>query len=195
MVRPYFCGPLDALLDLLVPDAVLRLGAASVHLLAMAVTETRIDTQRDGLPSHSLAVLFDHVRRTAIDMNVVFGDVIQRFPIENIRRIDDFGWMDLLAWLEPGRPCPVDFACTHAIHQRTVAPHQVHDGEVGTCFLGIANHIERGEVGDSLGDFRRIVDVRRRAEAAGQVRHRMTGNISESRGKGRGGGHERHWSL
>ena len=38
-------GPLDALFQLLVPDAVLRLSAAGVHLLAVPVTEARIDPQ------------------------------------------------------------------------------------------------------------------------------------------------------
>ena len=39
--------PLDAVFELLVPNAVLRLGAARVHLLAVPVAEARIDPQRD----------------------------------------------------------------------------------------------------------------------------------------------------
>ena len=39
--------PLDAVFQLLVPNAVLRLRAARVDLLAMSVAEARIDPQRD----------------------------------------------------------------------------------------------------------------------------------------------------
>ena len=40
-------GPLEAIVELLVPDAVLRLLAAGVRLLAMAVAEAGVDPQRD----------------------------------------------------------------------------------------------------------------------------------------------------
>ena len=41
--------PLEAVVQLLVPNAVLRLAAAGVGLLAVAVAEARIDPQRDRL--------------------------------------------------------------------------------------------------------------------------------------------------
>ena len=103
-------GPLDALFQLLVPNAVLRLGATGVHFLAMTVTEPRIDPQRDRSARRPLAVLVDHVGRSAVDVDVVLQHVAQRFTIEDIGGVDDLRGMRLLARLESGRNRAVHFA-------------------------------------------------------------------------------------
>ena len=82
-------GPLEAIVELLVPDAVLRLLAAGVRLLAMAVAKARIDPQRDLPPRRPLAELVDHLRRAAIDRQAQLDDQIERLAVKNVRRIDD----------------------------------------------------------------------------------------------------------
>ena len=82
-------GPAQAVVELLVPDAVLRLLAAGVRLLAVAVAKAGIDPQRDVPPRRSLAELIDHVGRAAIDLNVQLDDRVQRLAIKNVGRIDD----------------------------------------------------------------------------------------------------------
>ena len=64
-------GPPQAVVQLLVPDAVLRLLAAGVGLLAVAVAEAGIDPQRDLAPWSGVAQLVDHVGRAAVDGDAV----------------------------------------------------------------------------------------------------------------------------
>ena len=88
-------GPAEAVVELLVPDAVLRLLAAGVRLLAVPVAKARIDPQRDVPPRRPLAKLVDHLRRAAIDRDAQLDDRVQRLAIKDVGRIDDFGVLRL----------------------------------------------------------------------------------------------------
>ena len=63
-------GPAEAVVELVVPDAVLGLLAAGVGLLAVAVAEAGIDAERDVAARGPLAELVDHVGRAAVDRDV-----------------------------------------------------------------------------------------------------------------------------
>ena len=195
-------GALDAVGELLVPDAVLRLLAAGVGLLAVAVAEAGIDPQRDpgeparpGPAAHRFAVLVDHVGRAAVD-----GDVLARRPARAFRgrrcrrcrrspgarrrQVDAAG-------LEPGGERAVDFAGAHGVDDAAVAADEVEDREIRVRLLGEPHRVERGEVGDALGDHRGVVDEQRRAEALGEIGDGLAGEGVNQRGKrnvGRGHG-------
>ncbi len=82
-------GRNEAIVQLLVPDAVLRLGSARVGLLAVAVAEARVDPQRDFAARRDAAVLVDHVGRTAVDVDVVRDDQLQYLRVEDVGRVHD----------------------------------------------------------------------------------------------------------
>src|SRR5436309_1837283 len=94
------CSP-NTVVDLLVPNAVLRLCAASVDFLTMSMSEAWIDSQsysarRSGFSPISikcLAVLIDHIRRAAIDMDVSLNHKLQRLVIKDVGRVNNFRWM------------------------------------------------------------------------------------------------------
>jgi hypothetical protein len=60
-----------------VPNAVLRLLAAGVGLLAVSVAEAGVDPQRDVLARGPLAELVDHVGGAAVDVQVVLENRFQ----------------------------------------------------------------------------------------------------------------------
>ena len=97
-------GAAQAIRQVVVPDAVLRLLAAGVRLLAMAVAEARIDPQRDPAAGGSLAELIDHVGRAAIDMESQLDDQIERLAIEDVGRIDDRRRVAMRLSIRPPRP-------------------------------------------------------------------------------------------
>src|SRR5476651_1022949 len=82
-------GPVETLADLRVPDAVFRLLAAGVGLLAVAVAKTGVDAQRDVSAGGAAAELLDHVGRAAIDVDIVLHAQVERFAVEDVGRIDD----------------------------------------------------------------------------------------------------------
>ncbi len=87
--RPLCVGAAQAIGEVGVPDAVLRLLAAGVGLLAVAVAEAGIDAQRDVPARGTLAELVDHVGRAAIDVNALLDNQVERFAIEDVGRVDD----------------------------------------------------------------------------------------------------------
>ena len=82
-------GQAAALADLLVPDAVLRLFAAGVRLLAVAVAEAGVDPQGDLAAGRTLAVLGDHVGRAAVDVDSLLDDQVERLAVEDVGRVHD----------------------------------------------------------------------------------------------------------
>ena len=67
-------GAAEAIGQIGVPDAMLRLLAAGVGLLTVAVAEAGIDAQRDVPARSALAELIDHVGRAAIGVDAFFDD-------------------------------------------------------------------------------------------------------------------------
>ncbi len=64
--------------DLIVPDAVLGLLATRIRLLAVPVSKTRVDPQRDFVAGCPLAILGDHVGRAAVDVDPLFDHQVER---------------------------------------------------------------------------------------------------------------------
>jgi len=71
------------------PDAVLRALAAGVRLLAVAVTESRIHSQRDRGAGDAFGELTEHVGRAAVHMDAETRDGIQAFTVEDVGGVDD----------------------------------------------------------------------------------------------------------
>ncbi len=168
-------GAAQAIVELLVPDAVLRLLAAGIGFLAVAVAEAGVDAQGDFAAGCSLAQLIDHVRRAAIDVNAVLDDQIERFAIENIGRVDDR--RRIADGRIPGRQSAADFAGADRVDQHAVAADQVEDRQVRAGLLGITDVVESLQVADPLDDLGRIVDEQRGAELAGQIGHSQAGYL------------------
>ena len=159
---------------LLVPNAVLRLLAAGVRLLTVAVAETRIHAERNIASRRLGAELFDHVERAAVDMNVVLDDQFERFGVKNIGRVDDR--RRLAASTKAGRHGPANLASAHRVDHAAPASYQVENRQARAGLLRVSYHVERSQVVDSLADLGGIVDVDRRAELAGEVACGDAGN-------------------
>ena len=186
-----FC-PIHALADLPVPDAVFRLLAAGVGLLAVAVAEAGIDPQGDVPAGSADAKLVDHVGRTAVDVDVLLHAQVERFGVEDVGRVDD-GWGRHSCLPRADRNvCPTipvaggqgaaNLAGADGIDQGAFAADQVHNGKVRTGLLGVADDVEGGQVGDPPADHGGIVDERRRAEPPGQLDHGHAGDFSAKGG-------------
>ena len=100
MVRLCF-GAGDAIGDLLVPDAVLRVAAAGVGLLAVAVAEAGIDAQRDagvtrgrgrpaGEGSPYWSIMSGEPQLTCMSCS---HDHLERLAVEDVGGEDDLGRM------------------------------------------------------------------------------------------------------
>ena len=187
MCRPvidssYFVGPLDAVFELLVPDAVLRLLAAGVHLLAVAVAEAGVDPQRDAAAracrSPYWSIMSGEPQLTWMSC---FDDQVERLAVEDVGRVDDLRRVLRLARLEAGGHRPVDFAGAHAIDQHAVAAHEVENRQVRAGLLGVADDVERRQVGDPLG---RSSRRRRRTPACrtcwAKCGNRLAGDFGEN---------------
>ena len=189
-------GPLDAVFELLVPDAVLRLGAAGVDLLAVAVAEAGIDPQRDpdrgpaaALGSPYWSIMSGEPQLTWMSCSTTKSSA-SRSKMSAVYTIS--GGCCLLARLEAGGDRAMHFAGAHAIDQPAVAAHQVENRQVGARLLGVADDVERRQVGDPLGDLGRVVNIHGRAELPGQIRNRLAGNFCHFNWEGDGGW---HWQL
>ena len=159
-----------------VPYPVLCLFAAGVRFLAVTVAETGIDSQSDVSIRRADAKLVDHVRRAAIDVDVAFHAQIERFGVEDVGRVDDR--RRIAGRGIAGAKRTANLARAHGIDQRALATHEVHDGQVGTRLLGVAHHVEGGQIGNPPADRGGVVDERRRAEPPGQLDRGHAGNCS-----------------
>ena len=123
-----------------------------------------------------LAELLDHVGRAAVDVHAQLDDQIERLAIENIGRIDDRRRIAVSRRISGGQR-PADFAVADRIDQHALPAHEIENRQVRAGLLGVADHVERPQVVDALGDFRGIVDVGRRAELLGQFRNGHAGDL------------------
>jgi hypothetical protein len=124
-------SPSQAVVELLVPDTMLRLLAAGVRFLAMTVAETGVDAEGNVRARRALAELVDHVGRAAIDRDAKLDDGVESFAIENISRIDDLGMVICQrSGLEAGLQGAVDFAGANGIDDNAMLPGQTEDGDV-----------------------------------------------------------------
>ena len=173
--KPIFFRQFDAIGNLRMPNAVLRLLSAGVRFLAVSVAETRIDPQRDAHAGQASAELLDHVHRAAIDVQTIFDAKIERFAVENIGRIDDRRRIarDFIA----GRQGTADFVRADRIDQYALAANQFQNGQVRACLLRIADFIERRQIGNSLPNRGGIIDKGRRAEFFRQVLNGYARNL------------------
>ena len=174
--KPIAAGPVETLGDLPVPNAVFRLLAAGVGLLAMAVAEAGIDPQGDASAGGAAAELVDHVGRAAVDVDAAFDAQIERLGVENVGRVDDR--RRIAGGREAGGQGTADFAGADRVDQRARAADQIEDRQVGAGLFGVADHVEGRQVGDPPADHGRVVDERRRAELPGQLRDGDAGDFS-----------------
>ena len=71
-LQPVGIGQKQAIVELLVPDTVLRLLTAGVGLLAVTMPKARIDPQGDLAAWGQFAQLPDHIGRTTVDVQTMF---------------------------------------------------------------------------------------------------------------------------
>ena len=133
-------GPAQAVGQLLVPDAVLRLLAAGVGLLAVAVAKARVEPQRDLAAGRALAELIDHVGLPQFTWMPCSHDQIERLAVEDVGRVDDRRRIALRP--VAGRQGAADLARADRVDQHAVAADQVEDGQVRAGLLGVANDVE-----------------------------------------------------
>src|SRR5262245_32015588 len=173
-------GAAETIVELLVPDAVLRLLAARVCLLAVPVAKTGVDSQRDISPGGSLAKLVDHFRRAAVDGQSQLDDSFQRFAIENVGRIDDFRMVCVSNFVARFQS-PMYLACTDSIHNHAVSPHEVQNGNVRARLLGIPYDVKLLQIIDALDNLGRVIDIRWRAEMLGERGDANAGDLRSDR--------------
>ena len=82
--QPVGIGAAKTVLQVGVPDAVLRLFTAGVGFLTVAVAETRVDAQRNVMARGALAQLIDHVGRAAVGVNAELDDHFERGFVEDV---------------------------------------------------------------------------------------------------------------
>src|SRR5208337_2433400 len=97
--------------------------AARIRLPTVAMTETRVDTERDSSAGGTAAEMFDHVGRSAIHMDVTLHAEVEGLGIEDVGRIDDRRWRTFHG--VSGGQGTADFARAHGIDQRVVAAQQI----------------------------------------------------------------------
>ena len=172
--KPVAPGSIQAVADLGVPDAVFGMVAAGVGFAAVSVAEAGVDPQGDGPARGAAAELIDHLRRAAVDVDVVFDAEIERLGVEDVGRIDDRRRARRRA--KSRRQSAADFARADGIDPRAFAAHEVQDGEIRARLLGIAHHVERRQVGDLLPDHGGVVNEGRRAEPPSKLDDRHAGD-------------------
>ena len=168
-------GPLDAVGELLVPDAVLRVAAAGVGLLAVAVAEAGVDAERDRRPASPAAfaaspywsIMSGEPQLTWMSCLTTQSSA-SRSKMSAVKTIS--GGCDLLARLEAGGDRAVNLAGAHAVDEHAVAAHQVEDRQVGAGLLGVANRVELAGAGRCGGRSGRRRRRRRACRTGGRAR-------------------------
>ncbi len=155
--------------DVCEPDAMFRLLAARIGLLAVTVAEPRIDPQRDLSARRPAAELIDHVGRAAVDVDIVLYAQVERWRVKNVSGIDER--RGIAAGGIAGGQSAVNFAGADRLDQGAFATNEIENGEVGAGLLGIAHDVEGGQVGDPPPDHGGVVDESRRAKLPGQRGH------------------------
>ena len=94
-------------------------------------------------------------------------DQVERLAIEDVGRVNDR--RRIAVRHVAGRQCPADFPCADRVDQHAVAANEIENRQIRASFLGVADHIERPQIVDPLGNLRGVVDIQRRAEPAGEI--------------------------
>ena len=161
--------------ELVVPDSVLGVVAAGVRLLAVAVTETGVDPQRDVPPGRALAELVDHVGRADVHVDPAFNCQREGLLVKDVRRVHDR--RRVAHRLVSGCERALELAGAHGIHEHAVLTHEIKNRDVGTRLLGVADHVKRPQILDAFDDRARVVYVTGRAEPGRQLADRNSGDI------------------
>ena len=152
MEMPYFPAT-ESAVGMSWYQIVLRKRSARIRFLTVTVTEPWIDTNRnfDGILRFRTRVqrfseLMNHVDRTAVYVNPVFYAEFQRFAVENVGGVHDFG--DFLfrfgAGFVPDCERTTDFHRTHRIDFRAGIAQEFSGYErLLHAFLCVTNHVER----------------------------------------------------
>jgi hypothetical protein len=159
-----------------VPDAVLRVLAAGVGLAAVAVTEARVDAQRD-VPARARRELVDHVGRSAVDVHAALDDEVERRAVEDVGRVDDGS--RIATGRVPRGERAVQLPGAGCVDEGALAAHEVEHGDVRAGLLRVAHDVEAREAAHARSDDSRVVHERRRAEALGNLGNRNPGNLGE----------------
>src|SRR5690606_10370514 len=162
------------------PNAVLRLLAAGVGFLAMPVAETGAEPQRDLVAGRNLAELLHRVGRAAANVRAMCDNQVEGISVADILGVDMFRRL-ALRWVTArgatGRQGPLTLARADRVDHDAITPHEVENRQVRTGFLRETNGVERPQVFDPLDDLGGIVNVRGRAELAGQGCHVDAGDL------------------
>jgi hypothetical protein len=169
---------------------MLRLLAAGVGFLAVAVAKTGIKPQRDACSGREGAQLVDHVGRTAVDVDAVFDNQAQRLALENVGRIND--WRRITFGDVSGGQSSADLARAHRVDEHSISPHQVQDRQGRAGLLSVSDQVERLEVFDPLDDLGGVVKIARRAELSSQLIHVAAGDLAADGGKLRRSRHRKY---
>ncbi len=167
--------------ELLVPDSVLGVVAACVCLLAVAVTEARVDAQGDLAARPALAELVDHIGGSHVHMKPRFDSQGQGFFVEDIRCVNDRRRVAVRFKARSERA--LDLAGAYGIDEHAVAAHEIEDRDVRAGFLRVADDIKVPQVLNSPDDRGGIVHEAWRAELARQLADRNAGNFVSQGGK------------
>ena len=137
--------PLERVVQVLVPDAVLAELTAGIRLLAVPVAEAGIDAQPNAMTPLAAPDLRQHVGRTRIHRNVELDDAIESRRIENVGGVDELGRV-ALARVSDARGAH-DLAERHGVHPHAELAHDPQQVRIRARLLGVANAVEGGESG------------------------------------------------
>ena len=156
----------------------------------MTVAEARVDAEGDAAIGDTLAELRDHVRRAAVDVDVVLDNEVEDFLVENVSGVNNLRRL-VVACLITDSQGAADFKGADRVDENAIATDQVEQRQVRRCFLCVARDVELGEVIDTLDDFGSVVDEGRGAKLLSKVSNGMAGDgFDMKHGFGEVGGHE-----
>ena len=183
-------GQLDAVLDLLVPHAVLAEGSAGVHLAGVAVAKARVHAKGQFRLHAEIGQLLDHVGGAHVYGDVMFLYQLEGVTVEDVGGIDDLGSLAfLLATLETRLEGADDFACGNGVYHATQFAYKRNDGEVRACLLGKADRVENLGFFDALLDGFAVVNPEGGAVLFGSLHKNFLGDSVIH------GGKDSNWSL
>ena len=175
--HPVCLRELDAVLDLLVPHAMLAERATGIHLARMPVTKARIHAERQFALHAEIGELLDHVGRTHVHRDVVLLHEFKRVAVKDICGVDDFGSLALLlATLETRLQRANDFAGRNRIHHATELAHERYDGEVRACLLGKAHGVKNLDFLHALLDGGAVIEPEGGAVLFGSLHENFLGD-------------------
>ena len=175
--HPVCLRELDAVLDLLVPHAVLAKRAAGIHLAGMPVTKARVHAEREFRLHAEIGQLLDHVGRAHVHRDVVLLHEFKRVAVEDVCGVDNFGSLALLlTTLETRLQRADDFACRNRIDHATELAYERYDGEVRTCLLGKTHGVENLDFLHALLDSGAVINPEGGAVLFGSLHENFLGD-------------------